>query len=190
MVAFYTRVILYASFTEALLAGFTTIVDVALTIFSIASTQARRGHGNLDLQLGLQIDANVGLSVLDDEFCCCCIHARCGIGRRDAKRKLGSSEVQNQRKRFLKFEFELIIRSWVLVLESKNVKSLGSRILGPLSRSDFPDRSKIRSESPIELYSMRKIEKTVAASMCDEIVIAVVIFFFTERNFGIDPRSE
>ena len=88
LVAFYTRVILYASFTKALLAGFTTIVDVALTIFSVASTQARRGHSNLDLQLGLQIDANVRLSVLDDEFCCCCIHARCGIDRRDAKRNL------------------------------------------------------------------------------------------------------
>ena len=112
------------------------IVDVALTIFSVASTQARRGHSNLDLQFGLQIDANVRLSVLDDEFCCCSIHARCGIGRRDAKRKFGSSEVQSRRKRFLKFEFELTIRSWVLVLESKNVKSLGSRILGPVVGRD------------------------------------------------------
>ena len=105
LVVFHTRVTLYASFTKALLAGFTTIVDVALTTFSVALTQARRGHSNLDLQLGLQIDANVRLSVLDDEYCCCCIHAIRGISRRDAKRKFGSWEVQSPRKRFLNFEF-------------------------------------------------------------------------------------
>ena len=96
-----------------------------------------------------------------------------------------SSEVRKFRadaKDFWILNFELIIRLWVLVLESENVKSLGSRILGPLSRSDFSERSKIRSESRIELYSKRKIEKTVATSMRDEIEIALVIFFFLLRE--------
>ena len=35
---------------------------------------------------------------------------------------------------------------------------------------------------------MRKIEKTMAASMCDEIVIAVVIFFFYLEKFWDQPQ--